>query len=295
MKKLFVTGITLGLAVTGTPLTHATPPTRPPTGDTVLAQLDELPVKGRAPKTGYERSAFGQAWSDDVTVAGGHNGCDTRNDILRRDLTAVVVKPGTRNCVVLAGTLADPYTGMSIEFRRGASTSSRVQIDHVVALSDAWQKGAQQWDGQRRADFANDPRNLLAVDGTSNQRKGDGDAATWLPPNKSFRCDYVSKQVSVKRTYGLWVTQAEKDAMTRILSSCATPGTTAPSAPTAPTTRPATPAPRQAVPTTTAPPRTSTYANCAQARAAGAAPLYRGQPGYSAKLDRDGDGVACER
>ena len=185
-----------------------------------LTQLTELPIKGRAPKTGYDRDLFGQAWSDDVGVDGGHNGCDTRNDILRRDLVDVEFKEGTRDCVVVSGVLHDVYTGVTIAFTRGQGTSEAVQIDHVVALSDAWQKGAQQLDPRTRADFANDPRNLQAVDGPTNQAKGDGDAATWLPPNRAYRCTYVARQVQVKAAYGLWVTQAEHDAMSEILAGC---------------------------------------------------------------------------
>ncbi|MDY0114348.1 MAG: HNH endonuclease family protein, partial [Corynebacterium sp.] len=157
----------------------------------IRGQLAALEVKGRAPKTGYDRDLFGQRWSDDVPVALGRNGCDTRNDILRRDLVDVVIKPNTNDCVALAGTLHDPFTGAVIPFQRGSATSSAVQIDHVVAMSDAWQKGAQDLDNEARQAFANDPLNLLAVDGPSNQRKGDGDAATWLPPNSAFRCQYV--------------------------------------------------------------------------------------------------------
>ncbi|WP_297009377.1 HNH endonuclease family protein, partial [uncultured Corynebacterium sp.] len=171
-----------------------------------LATLDTLAVKGRAPKTGYDRALFGQAWADVD-----RNGCDTRNDILARDLTDVVFKKGS--CRVLSGILDDPYTGRTINFVRGQDTSTAVQIDHLVALSDAWQKGAQQLSPERREQLANDPANLLAVDGPANMQKRDGDAATWLPANKSFRCTYVSKQIDVKAAYALWVTQAEKDAM----------------------------------------------------------------------------------
>ena len=187
-----------------------------------LTALDSLEVKGRAPKTGYEREEFGQAWSDDVTVEFGHNGCDTRNDILRRDLDpeSLVLKEGTHDCVALSGTLHDPYSGQDIEFQRGAQTSRAVQIDHVVPLADAWQKGAQQWSPEKRRNFANDPRNLLAVDGPLNQQKGAGDAATWLPPNKSFRCEYARRIVEVKAAYEIWVTEAEKDALSRLLNAC---------------------------------------------------------------------------
>lgn len=191
----------------------------PGTGD-VIAALQSLPIKGRAPKTGYERSLFGESWSDDVTVADGRNGCDTRNDILRRDLTDVVFKPNSNGCAVLSGILNDPYTGTVAEFRRGYDTSSQVQIDHVVALSDAWQKGAQQWDEWTRRNFANDPRNLQATLGWINQQKGDGDAATWLPPNAAYRCTFVSRIVEVKAAWGLWVTQAEHDAIAGVLAGC---------------------------------------------------------------------------
>lgn len=185
-----------------------------------LATLDSLEVKGRAPMTGYEREEFGQAWSDDVTVEFGHNGCDTRNDILRRDLDNLVIKDGTHECVALSGTLQDPYSGRAIDFQRGADTSSAVQIDHVVALADAWQKGAQQWSPDQRRNFANDPGNLLAVDGPLNQKKGAGDAATWLPPNTAFRCQYAQRIVEVKAAYGVWVTDAEQEALRRQLLAC---------------------------------------------------------------------------
>ncbi|MGA4778580.1 HNH endonuclease family protein [Cellulosimicrobium sp. AB352] len=181
----------------------------------VRALLDELEVKGRAPKAGYDRDLFGPAWADTD-----RNGCDTRNDVLRRDLTAVTFKQGTNGCVVLSGTLQDPYTGQSINFERGQDTSSAVQIDHVVALADAWQKGAQKWSAETREQFANDPLNLRAVDGPTNQQKGAGDAATWLPPAKGYRCEYVAAQVAVKSAYGLWVTAAEADAIERVLEGC---------------------------------------------------------------------------
>ena len=204
--------------------------------------LATIPVKGRAPKTGYSRDQFGQAWADVD-----RNGCDTRNDMLRRDLTDLALKPDTRDCVVLSGILNDPYTATLINFLRGTSTSPAVQIDHVVALSDAWQKGAQQLTEAQRLSFANDPLNLLAVDGPANQQKSDGDAATWLPPNKSYRCDYVARQISVKSSYGLWVTQAEHDAMARVLADCR--DTTAPAGQAAP----APPEPQPAAPAAAAP------------------------------------------
>jgi len=180
-----------------------------------LTTLEKLPVKGRAPKTGYSRNQFGPQWSDVD-----RNGCDTRNDILKRDLTAIVFREKTRNCVIESGILEDPYSGEKIEFQRGEKTSALVQIDHVVALSNAWQTGIFQATTKVRTAFANDPLNLMAVKGSLNSQKGDGDAATWLPPNKAFRCDYVIRQIQVKAKYGLWVTNAEKEAMLRILRAC---------------------------------------------------------------------------
>ena len=183
-----------------------------PSGLTIIeAQV----TKGRAAKTGYTRAQFGQTWADVD-----RNGCDTRNDILKRDLTGQVYKEKTRECVVLSGTLIDPFSGETINFVRGNVSSMEVQIDHVVALSNAWQTGAVKLSIKDRTAFANDPMNLLAVKGRLNSQKGDGDAATWLPPLKSFRCDYVARQIAVKIKYKLWFTAPEKEAMVRILKSC---------------------------------------------------------------------------
>jgi hypothetical protein len=205
--------LVIGMTAVQAPLEAATK-----TAEGVLATLA---VKGRAPKTGYERSQFGPAWSDVD-----RNGCDTRNDILYRDLTSITYKAGTHNCLVLSGILIDAYSGEKISFERGVGTSSDVQIDHVVALSNAWQTGAFKLSYDKRLAFANDPMNLLAVKGRLNSQKGDGDAATWLPPLKSIRCAYVAQQIVVKAKYGLWVTLPEKAAMVGLLAQC--PGFKAP-------------------------------------------------------------------
>jgi len=181
------------------------------------AVLETLPVKGRAPKTGYTRDQFGQAWADTD-----RNGCDTRNDILKRDMTSVIYKEKTRDCVVVSGTLVDRYSGETINFVRGNVSSMEVQIDHVVALSNAWQTGAFQLTLAQRTALANDPLNLFAVKGKLNLQKSDGDAATWLPPLKSFRCAYVAQQIAVKTKYSLWVVPPEKAAMVAILAKCPT-------------------------------------------------------------------------
>ncbi|MGP5387744.1 GmrSD restriction endonuclease domain-containing protein [Brachybacterium tyrofermentans] len=316
-------------APTTTPAPEPTTPEPSPTPETVeaadgtaLAMLAGLDEKGRAPKTDYDRDSFG--WRNDVD----RNGCDTRNDILRRDLHEISLKGGTQGCVVQLGTLDSPYSGDTVDFDRANST---IDIDHVVALSDAWQTGAAQWDEDTRVAFANDPLNLLAVESGLNRQKGDGDAATWLPPKKDYRCEYVSRQIAVKDKYELWVKPAEADAMRGVLADCdgfaaiEDDGTVpaagegdvvgtweepAPEPEPEPEPEPA-PAP--------APEKSSTggssssegssssddsgsssgggstyYKNCDAVRAAGAAPIHAGDPGYSKKLDRDGDGVGCE-
>jgi hypothetical protein len=243
--------------------------------------------------TGYRRDQFGPAWAD-----ANRNDCDTRNDVLARDLTQVTFKAGTHNCVVESGILADPYSGSAIRFRRGPN-SAQVQIDHVVALGDAWQTGAQQWSASQRLGYANDPLVLLAVDGPLNEQKSDSDAASWLPPNKRFRCDYVARPIAIKTKYRLWVTVPERAAMTRVLSTCAgrtlpPPGAGSTPAPSGQHTRTAAAPPAQP-PSVPRPGDSSPYyPNCAAVRGAGKAPLLRGQPGYRPALDGDGDGKACE-
>jgi hypothetical protein len=258
-----------------TPTASSSSPDSPEVGATsgrpAATLLAGLPVKGRAAMTAYSREMFGRPWAD--TNA---NGCDTRDDVLTRDLAHRRYERGTSSCVVAAGDLRDPYTGHTIHFRRGYG--SLVDIDHVVALGNAWATGAFRWDASKRLQFANDPANLLAVDASANRQKGDGDAATWLPRNKAFRCEYVARQISTKATYGLWVTPPERDAMTRVLGRC--PGEQLPARG---------PTPAQARPGARLP-----FASCAAARAAGAAPVHRGEPGYSSRLDRDGDGTGCE-
>ena len=205
---LLIGALTLGM----TPVAGAEAANEP---GIATAVLETLPVKGRAPKTGYARAQFGSAWADVD-----RNGCDTRNDILRRDLIEIVYKPSTRDCVVASGVLIDRYSGETIKFVRGVVTSMDVQIDHVVALSNAWQTGAFKLSSEKRKALANDPLNLFAVKGRLNSQKGDGDAATWLPPQKSFRCTYVAQQIAVKAKYSLWVVAPEKAAMAAILATC---------------------------------------------------------------------------
>ena len=174
--------------------------------------LERLEIKGRAPKTGYNREEFYTSWPK-------VDGCNLRQRILKRELGATAVL-AQDNCTVLSGEFYEPYTGAHMSFQEKSELSNDLQIDHVVALSDAWQKGAQYLPKTTRYEIATDPLNLLAVDAKANQGKSDGAAATWLPPNKAFRCQYIARQISVKYKYGLWVTEAEHDAMARILETC---------------------------------------------------------------------------
>jgi hypothetical protein len=262
-----------------------TPAVSGPAVDTALAALATLPVRGRAPMTGYSRDAYGPAWLD-----ANRNGCDERNDVLGRDLTATTEE----NCRILTGTLSDPYTSRDISYVYGDGTL--VDIDHVVALGNAWVSGAWRWDLRRRAALATDPLNLLAVDASANRQKGDGDAATWLPPAKAHRCAYVARQTAVKAKFGLSVTAPERNAIARVLSAC--PEQPLPADSGAPLdvdhhlTGPASAAPVPAPGGSGG--GTVRFESCAAARAAGAAPVHRGEPGYDSHLDGDGDGSACE-
>ncbi len=206
--------------LTGSSATPAGPQGTARPGGPALGALKELPVKGRAPKTGYDRTGkFGPAWSDATAAPGGHNSCDTRNDVLIRDLRDVRFRGGS-HCTVASGILPDPYTGRNIAFIRGPQTSLAVQVDHIVALSDAWQTGAQALTQPQREALANDPLGLVAVSGPANAQKSDADAASWLPSNRAFRCTYVARQIAVKAKYRLWITSAERTAMTRVLETC---------------------------------------------------------------------------
>lgn len=178
------------------------------------SQLAELEVRPKAYIEGYDRSEFGPAWED---VDG--NGCDTRNDVLARDLDNIRYRKGSR-CVIQTGTLHDPYVGVTMPFQRGDATSPLVQIDHVVALGDAWRAGAWEWSAAERVRFANDPENLLAVEGQANQDKEASRADQWMPPNRDYHCEYVARQIAVKHAWGLSVIERERQAMLEALDTC---------------------------------------------------------------------------
>jgi len=271
------------------------------------ALLASLPVREHTSRSGYGREHYGPAWAD-----ADRNGCDTREDILRRDLGDVTLKPGTRDCVVVSGTLVDPYTGTRIRFEKGGA--SEVDVDHVVALGNAWVTGAATWPFRQRVALANDPLNLLAAQSAANRAKGDGDAATWLPPRAAVHCIYVARQVAVKAKYGLWVAPAERDAMANVLATCPDQPAPVGDAPTIAPINPPEPghagahprpkAPAPAAPRGPAPvpaprPQARTpdpnYGNCKQVKANHAGPYVRGQdPEYAYYRDSDGDGVVCE-
>ena len=190
----------------------------------LLASVAVVPSRPDAP--GYERGCrrdqlcvFGPAWSDDTTAPGGHDGCDTRNNVLARQLTDVEYRPGTRDCVVVAGILADPYSGRTVEFSK--SRAGDVQIDHVYPLAAAWDMGAATWPLDRRMAFANDTDyNLLAVDGAINQAKGDETPQDWLPPDTAYHCFYAGKYLTVALQYGLPISEADRDVLVRVAQTC---------------------------------------------------------------------------
>lgn len=250
--------------------------------------LDDLSVAARGTMSDYDREALFGGWID------ADGDCeDTRNEVLARDLTGVTSDNG---CTVETGTLADPYTGTTIDFVRGVTTSGAVQVDHVVSVGNAWVTGARRLSQAERVAFYNDPLNLLAVDGPSNGAKSDEDASGWLPPDEAFACDMVAVQIAVKTKYALWVTAPEKNAMAEVLSTC--PAQELPTGAAfvdIPGGSTAGPAPAEQSPAggTTAPAQVH-FANCTEARAAGAAPLHRGDPGFRDAMDGDKDGVACE-
>ncbi|WP_245569758.1 HNH endonuclease family protein [Gordonia shandongensis] len=181
-----------------------------------LTVVDRRPAAGRD----YERDAFGPAWTDAAAVAGGGNGCDTRNDILERDVS-VTARTAVASCpeAVAAGTLTSPYTGRSMSFRRGRE-SAAVQIDHIVPLAYAWDLGAWEWSPDRRWSFANDPANLVAVDAASNQAKSDLEPARWMPPLRGFHCQYAVQIVVVLAAYGLPVDAPSRTILDGVLAGC---------------------------------------------------------------------------
>ncbi|MBT1620576.1 DUF1524 domain-containing protein [Curtobacterium flaccumfaciens pv. poinsettiae] len=203
---------------TAGPFTSSTVATTP--AAEALRDLRALPVSDAYVPARYDRDAFGPAWADTD-----HNGCDTRNDVLRRDLTAVVVKPGTNGCVVLSGTLHDPYTGRTIAFHRGPTSSLAVQVDHRFPLSLAWRHGAASWTPEQREAFANDQAtNLVAVDGPANEEKSDSGPAEWMPANTGDACNYAASFVTVATKWHLSIATDDKHALDRTLTGCTSKG-----------------------------------------------------------------------
>lgn len=190
-------------------------------GIDVLAGIPVIPA--RVYGNDYRRAAFGESWTDDTTAPGGYNGCDTRNDILDRDLVGKVYTSIARcPTAVLTGTLYDPYTNVVVAFTRGNQTGASVQIDHLVPLALAWDLGARYWTDEMRTRFANDPANLLAVQGKANQDKGDAEPADWMPPNAAFHCQYAVQFVAVLRGYALPVDERSAVVLRGAAGSCPT-------------------------------------------------------------------------
>ena len=201
----------------GTPSTSTVDSIRALEGLIVVAERPDVPGYQRGCAAG-EACSFGPAWTDDSTAPDSHNGCGTRDDVLREQLADVVFRAGS-GCVVVGGTLHDPYTGAVIPFSK--TNAAAVQIDHVYPLARAYDMGAAGWTQERRTAFANDTElELLAVDGRANQAKGDSGPAQWLPPNPAETCGYLRRYIGVAAAYGLAITAAEHDVMARILAGC---------------------------------------------------------------------------
>lgn len=192
----------------------------------LLAVARVLPARPEV--SGYDRDCgpgdgcvFGTAWNDATDAPGSRNGCDTRNDVLRGSLSKVVIDPNTKGCVVLRGILDDPYTGSTIEFVRGYGTSNAIEIDHLIPLAAAWDLGAAGWSPEKRAAFANDTKlELIAASGPANQAKGDSTPASWLPPNRAFRCGYVLRYLRAAVHYDIAVTTADVRVMELLAGKC---------------------------------------------------------------------------
>lgn len=272
----------------------------PAASGTALEALETLTVAPFSSTSKYQRANFGETWEDIDS-----NGCETREDILKRDIPNATIKG---KCDVRKGSFSDPYTGKTINFNADDGKGGGVDIDHIIPLSLGWKTGASEWDAAKRLKFANDPLNLMASDSGENRKKGDKDASAYLPPNKAFHCEYVARQVSVRVKYGTWITPAEKSAIYTVLQSCPTQpliadtwgisvDKSAPVAPVAPA-EPAPAAPVEPAPVAEAPVATGgndpQFSSCAKAKAEGFGPYTAADPEFSWYRDGDGDGTVCE-
>ncbi|MET8770932.1 HNH endonuclease family protein [Streptomyces sp. NPDC004658] len=221
LRALCTAALAAALAACHAPLTQHAAANDKPASSPARAALDSLPVHQAGTLSGYDRiDKFGTAWLDTTSAPGARNGCDTRDDVLFRDLSQVRFRDGS-TCVVASGSLLkDPYTGRRIEFVRGRGSSGSLDIDHLVALGDAWVTGGRALSQADREALANDPLNLAAVSASANRQKGDQDASTWLPSATGWRCTYVARQIAVKKKYHLWVTPPERTAMARVMDAC---------------------------------------------------------------------------
>ncbi|EFL93556.1 hypothetical protein HMPREF0574_1286 [Mobiluncus curtisii subsp. curtisii ATCC 35241] len=178
-----------------------------------LHELCALKVRKDAGPDGYQRDLFGAGWMDPDG-----NGCDTRADILARDFQSPRFDDSAKPCRLTGGTFHDPYTGKTMQFE--TPPGRKVQIDHVVALGNAWKSGAWAWTKAQREAYANDPSVLLAADGPANQQKSDASADAWMPSNRNFRCAYARQQIDIKYRWNLTVTAPEKAALLSALAKC---------------------------------------------------------------------------
>lgn len=267
----------------------------PGTPGTALAALETLVVSDFASSSDYKRAAFGDPWEDIDK-----NGCDTRNDILARDIKGASID---KKCLVQTGSFNDPYTAKVINFDRSKGGGGGIDIDHIIPLSLAWKTGASDWDASKRLLFANDPLNLMASDSSENRKKGDKDASAYLPPNAGSHCEYVARQVTVRAKYGTWITPAEKKAVYTVLQTCPDQPLASVSGVDVPVSSPVAPpaeTPVEAPPAPVTPEVPASggndpqFSSCTKAKAEGFGPYTKADAEYGWYKDGDNDGTVCE-
>lgn len=269
--------------------TDATSAPASPTRASIV--LKTLAVRSES-RSGYQRTLFNH-WRD----ADGDS-CDTREEVLiRQSQVSAQVGPG---CRVYSGRWTSAYDAVVV------TDPSTLDIDHVVALAEAWDSGASRWSFTTRQAFANDlafTGSLIAVTASSNRSKSDRDPAEWLPGNSAYRCTYVTTWIAVKYRWSLSIDSAEKSALQRQVTACGNPHITLPAK--APISLGGGTGGGGTGGSGTGGSGTGgggtgggtdpRFDTCTAAKAAGYGPYYRGSDTeYSWYRDADSDGIVCE-
>jgi hypothetical protein len=156
---------------------------------------------------GYDRSLF-KHWIDS-----NKNGCNTRAEVL---ISEAIVKPKIgKGCKLTGGKWFSAYDGKTV------TNASKLDVDHLVPLAEAWRSGAWAWTAAQRQAYANDlddSRALIAVTLSTNRSKSDKDVANWLP--KKDVCGYVANWIVIKLRYSLTYDDREAAAVQRFFNTC---------------------------------------------------------------------------